>query len=131
MVVISVLSVDNICESFTHNPLTQSQVKPTFLSLMEIHNECIANARKFESYFGGGKHVCACIAMDGQPYALHSPIMFFPTNKTGTLIGIPPQPHSQRHHRRRPMIPKQPPRLSPSLKNMSITLMKISVAAID
>ena len=52
MVVISALAVNKICESFTHNPLAWAQDRPTFLSLMVIHKECIANASKFEYNLG-------------------------------------------------------------------------------
>ena len=54
MVVVSAPAVDKICESFTHNPPTRAQGKPTFPSLMVIHKEYIANVSEFESDFGGG-----------------------------------------------------------------------------
>ena len=60
------LAVDKICESFTNNPITRAQGKPTFLSLMGIHKECIANTSKLESDFGGRQHGCACVAMGDQ-----------------------------------------------------------------
>ena len=66
MVVVSTPDVDKICESFTHNLLMRDQGKPTFLSLIEIHKEFIANASKFESDFGGGQHGCACATMGKQ-----------------------------------------------------------------
>ena len=56
-------AVENIFESFTHNPLTQAQSKPTLISLMGIHKYCIANASKFVSDFGRGRHVCMYVAM--------------------------------------------------------------------
>ena len=71
MVVVFAPAVNKICESFTHNPLTWDQGKPTFLYLMGIHKECITNASKFESDFGGGKHGCVCISMGEQKYILH------------------------------------------------------------
>ena len=42
MVVVSAPAVNNICESFTHNPLTRSQGEPISLSLILIHKEFIA-----------------------------------------------------------------------------------------
>ena len=76
MVVVSATVVNKICESFTHKPLTQDQGKPTFLFLMGIHKECIANASEFKSYFRGSKHGCVCITMGDQKYLLHLNIMF-------------------------------------------------------
>ena len=49
-------AVDKICESFTKKPLTQAQGNPTFLYLMGINKERIANTSKFEPDFGGGKY---------------------------------------------------------------------------
>lgn len=72
MVVVLAPAIDNICESFTHYPLTRDQGKPTFLSLMVTHKECIAIAGEFESDFEGGQHVCACVDIGNQQYALHS-----------------------------------------------------------
>ena len=66
MVAISASAVDNIFESFTHNPLTRAQGKPNLLYIMEIYKEFISNARKFESGFGGGQHDCACVTMGDQ-----------------------------------------------------------------
>ena len=63
VVVVLAPAADKICESFTHNPLTGGQGKPTFLSLMGINKECIANASKSESNFGGGNNGCTCITM--------------------------------------------------------------------
>ena len=54
MVVVSAPEVDNICESFTHNLITGTQLNPTFLSMMGINKECIDNAKKFDSKFRGG-----------------------------------------------------------------------------
>ena len=66
MVVLLAPATENICESFIHNPLARAQGKPTFLSLMGLHKECITNASKFESDFGGGQHGCTCVAMGEQ-----------------------------------------------------------------
>ena len=54
VVVVLAPAVDKICESFTKNPLTRAQENPTFLSIMVMHKQCITNASKFESNFGGG-----------------------------------------------------------------------------
>ena len=81
MVVVLAPAVEKNCESFTHNPLTRDQGKPTFLSLMGFHKQCIANVSKFESDLWGGRHGCACITMVNQQYALHSHIIFIPPRK--------------------------------------------------
>ena len=44
--VVSTPAANNIFESFTHNPPTWAQGKPTLLSLMGIHKERIANMSK-------------------------------------------------------------------------------------
>ena len=71
MVVVSSSAVDNICESFTHDPPTRAQGNPTLLYLMGIHKEWIANMREFNSNFRGGQHGCARVDMDDQQYILH------------------------------------------------------------
>ena len=58
MVVELAPAIDKICESLTHNLLTQDQVNPTLLSLMGTHKEFIDNASKFDSNFRGGQHGC-------------------------------------------------------------------------
>ena len=92
MVVVLVPAVNKICESFTYNPLTRSQVKPTFLSLMGIRKECIANTSEFNYKFGGGKHGCSCIAMDYHQYALNYHITFVPPRKPGRSPMYPLNP---------------------------------------
>ena len=74
-------TVDKICESFTHNPLTQAQGNYTLLYLIGIHKECITNMIKFECDFVGGQHGCTCIAMGKKQYSLHSHIAFTPPIK--------------------------------------------------
>ena len=74
MVVILAPVFNKIYKSFTHNLLTRSQGKYTFISLIGIHKKFISNVNKFESGFGGGKHGCVCIAIGNQQYALHSQI---------------------------------------------------------
>ena len=66
MVVVLAPAIDKICESLTYNPLTRAQGKPTFLSLILIHEEFIVNEREFESDFWGGQHGIVCIAMGDQ-----------------------------------------------------------------
>ena len=56
MVFVLVPAVNKIRESFTQNSLTQAQGNPTFLYLMGINKERIANTSKFEPDFGGGKY---------------------------------------------------------------------------
>ena len=92
MLVVLAPAVDKICESFTHNPLMRAQGNPTFLSLMGIHKECIANASEFESDFGGGKYGCACVAMRDQQYLLHSNITFVHPRKPGCTPACPFNP---------------------------------------
>ena len=120
MVVVSAPSVDNICESFTHNLLTWVQGNPIFLSLTGTHKECIYNESKFESDFGGGQHVCACVVMGDQQYYLHSHIKFVPPRKPGLSPTYPPNPThgyiavTDRQHK------KKPPQLPPSQKHEQI-----------
>ena len=66
MLIVSALAVYKICESFTHNPLTQAHCDPGFLSLIVINKECKANTRKFEYNFRGGQHSCTFIAMENK-----------------------------------------------------------------
>ena len=56
MVVILAPAKNKICEPFTYKYLTRSQGKPTFLSLMVMHKECIENMNtsKFESILDEG-----------------------------------------------------------------------------
>ena len=63
MVVVLAPAVNRIFESLTHNPLTRAQRKNTLLSIVGIHKECIANARKFESDFVGRQHGCTRVDM--------------------------------------------------------------------
>ena len=56
MVFVLAPAVNKIRESFTQNSLTQAQGNPTFLYLMGINKERIANTSKFEPDFGGGKY---------------------------------------------------------------------------
>ena len=129
MVVVSAPSVDNICESFTHNLLTWVQGNPIFLSLTGTHKECIYNESKFESDFGGGQHVCACVVMGDQQYYLHSHIKFVPPRKPGLSPTYPPNPThgyiavTDRQH-------KKNLHNYHLVKNMNRYLKKISVAAI-
>ena len=83
MVVVSAPDVNNFCELSIHNPLTQPQGNPNFVSLLAIHKEFIANARKFYSNFRVEQHGCACVSVDEQQYALHSRIAFLPQRKLG------------------------------------------------
>ena len=116
MVVVSAPTANNICESFTHNPLTWDQVKPTLLYFMGFHKEFIANTSKFKSDFGGGKHVCTYVAMGDHQYILHYNIAFLhPKNETHSSVTA--QPHTWGHRCRIPSVPKQCLRLSPSKKN--------------
>ena len=92
MVVILAPAVDKICESFTYNPLKQSQAKPIFLSLMGIHKECIANESEFESDFRGGKHGFTSVTMVDQQYTLHSQIAFVCPRKPGHMQSYPINP---------------------------------------
>ena len=92
MVVISAPNVNKICESFTHNPLTKTQVNTKILSLMGIDKECISNTSKFESDFQGVHHGCACVALYDQQYALHSHIEFVPPIKLGRSPTYPLNP---------------------------------------
>ena len=71
MAVILAPAVNNKCESFTHNLLTWDKEKPAFLSLMEIHKECIANVSEFKSDFGVRQNVCSCVTMGNHKYLLH------------------------------------------------------------
>ena len=89
MVLVSVLATNNMCASFTHNPLKRAQGKPAQLSLMVIHKECTANVRTFESYFIGGRHGCACVAMGDHHYALQSQITFVPPRRPGLSTAYP------------------------------------------
>ena len=86
MVVLLAPATENICESFIHNPLARAQGKPTFLSLIGIHKECITNAIKLVSDFGGGQHSCACIVMVKQQHILHSNIAFLPPRKPRSTL---------------------------------------------
>ena len=92
MVVVSAPAFDKICKSFTHNQLTRAYGKPTVLSLMEIHKECIANTSKFESNFKRGKHGCACVAIGDQQYALHSHVELVPPRKPERSSAYPLNP---------------------------------------
>ena len=97
---------------------------------MGIHKECIANASKFESYFGGGEHGCACVAMGNQQYTLHPQIVFvpprnlgrtpaYPINPTHGDIVVSDQQYQNNIHGYH------------LVKNIKISLNKIAVAAID
>ena len=90
--VVSTPTVNKIYEPFTHNPLTWAQNNPTFLSIIIINKECIANARKSESDFGGGHHGCTCVAMVDQKYNFHSHIAFIPPRKPGRSLMYPLNP---------------------------------------
>ena len=59
MVVVLAPDDNKICASFTHNQLWWSHGNPTFLSLMIIQKEGIANVSEFESYSVGGQNGCA------------------------------------------------------------------------
>ena len=83
MVVVLALAGDRICESFTHNPLTQDQGDPTFLSIMGIHKECIANDSESKYDFVKGQHVHTWVAMGDKQYNLHSQIEFVSPSKLG------------------------------------------------
>ena len=83
MVVLLTPSANKVCESFTHNSLTQDQGKPPYLSQMGIQKELFDNLTEFVSNFRGGQHGCAFIAMGEQQYTLHSHITFVPPIKPG------------------------------------------------
>ena len=72
--------------------LTRSQGKPVLLYLMGMHKGWIADARKFESNFGGGQNGCACVATGNQKYALHSQILFILPQKPGRTPAYPINP---------------------------------------
>ena len=62
MVILLAPTINNNCESFTHNPLTCPQGNPILLSLIVTHKEFIDNTSEFEYDFVGGKHGYACVA---------------------------------------------------------------------
>ena len=90
--VISAPSVKNICELFTHNLLTRAQGNPKFISLMGIHNECIANASKLKYYFRVGQYECMCVTIGNKKYTLKSHTKFVPPRKRGQSPAYPPKP---------------------------------------
>ena len=92
MVVVLAPAVENICDSSTHNLLKRAQGNPTFLSLMGIHKDYIANASKFESDFVGGKHGCVCVVTGDQQYLLHSNSTFIHPIKPGHTLAYPLSP---------------------------------------
>ena len=59
---------------------------------MEIHKECITNAREFDSDSGGGHHGCTCAAMCKQKYILYLNITFVPPRKPGRTPSYPLNP---------------------------------------
>ena len=96
---------------------------------MGIHNELIANASKLEFYFILGRHICACVSVGEQQYALHSHIALVPPIKPGFLPAYPLNPtHGD--------ISVTDQKYQNNLhyyhlvKNMNIALNKIIVAAI-